>query len=148
MNNETSSQELERLLNEWTALRDIAIDARGRYGKMSDEYKNADTRAKSVYAVYSRKFNEHEQRIVNPLYDSQRRYNEPLDRQYNLNTKYGRRKARDQAKYNYDNGTPEYRESIDEIGCVTWGIILFFCAVVFMLIWAVSGPEAAIRWLK
>ena len=39
----------------------------------------------------------------------------PVYRNYNLNTKYGRRKAREQAHQNYQNGTAEYRKEIDNI---------------------------------
>ena len=67
---------------------------------------------------------------------------------YNPNTKYGRRKLRDQAQYNYDNGTPEYRSDIDNIKTVVWAVILVICAIIFIIIWNLDSPEAAIKWLK
>jgi hypothetical protein len=72
----------------------------------------------------------------------------PLNRQYNLNSKYGRKMARRQAAYNYENGSDEYRQEIDNMGCFAWAVLLIICALVFLVIWAVSGPEAAVKWLK
>ena len=70
------------------------------------------------------------------------------DNQYNLNTKYGRRKAREQAQFNYDNGTPQYRSEIDSMGAVAVVILLVVAVVIFAIIYNVSGPEAAKKWLK
>jgi uncharacterized membrane protein YvbJ len=67
---------------------------------------------------------------------------------YNPNTKYGRRKLREQAKYNYDNGSQEYRDEIDKIGCVTWTIIFVIVGIIFLIIAATSGIEDAIKWLR
>lgn len=71
-----------------------------------------------------------------------------LEKQYNLNTKYCRKMARRQAAYNYQNGSQEYRNSIDNIGCIVWSVIIAICIIVFIIIWNVSGPEAAIKWLR
>lgn len=71
-----------------------------------------------------------------------------LTRQYNLNTKYGRKMANRQAEYNYQYGSEKYRQDIDNIRVVIWGIVLVVCAIIFILIWNTSGPEAAINWLK
>ena len=71
-----------------------------------------------------------------------------LNRQYNLNTKYGRAMARRQAAYNYQHGSQEYRNSIDQIGCVVWAVIIAICFIVFLIIASVRGPEAAIKWLR
>lgn len=67
---------------------------------------------------------------------------------YNPNTQYGRRKLREQAQYNYDNGTPEYRNDIDNIKNVVWLVVIGICVIIFIIIYNVSGPEAAIDWLK
>lgn len=67
---------------------------------------------------------------------------------YNYNTKYGRRKLREQADYKYQTGTPEYRQSIDEIGCGVWAVIIVLVLVVVVIIAMVSGPEAAVKWLS
>ena len=66
----------------------------------------------------------------------------------NPNTKYGRKRMRDEAQYKYDSGTPEYRSEINQIGCGVWAVILLICAAIFAIIWAVSGPEAALKWAK
>ena len=45
---------------------------------------------------------------------------------YNPNSKNGRRNNRDRAEYNYQNGTPDYRKSVDNtIGYIYGGIIVF-----------------------
>jgi hypothetical protein len=53
----------------------------------------------------------------------------PEYKSYNLNTKYGRRKAREQALRNYENGTPEYRQEIDSIKIVVWVIIIIIAII-------------------
>jgi hypothetical protein len=58
---------------------------------------------------------------------------EPEYRNYNLNTKYGRRKAREQALRNYENGTPEYRQDIDNIKAVFWIAILIIIIIYFVI---------------
>lgn len=72
----------------------------------------------------------------------------PEYRNYNPNTKYGRRKMREQAQRNYQNGTPEYRQEIDEIGCVVWAVIIGVCVIIFFLIAYFKGADAAIDWVK
>lgn len=57
----------------------------------------------------------------------------PIYRTYNLNTKYGRRKAREQAIRNYENGTPEYKEEIDNIKAVVWLIIIVISIICFFI---------------
>jgi hypothetical protein len=59
--------------------------------------------------------------------------NTPEYKAYNLNTKYGRRKAREQAMRNYENGTPEYQREIDNIGTVVWIIIIVIAAIFFIV---------------
>lgn len=58
---------------------------------------------------------------------------QPVSKQYNLNTKYGRRKARDHALYTYENGSPEYRKEIDRIGVVVWLIIIAIALIIFFV---------------
>lgn len=58
---------------------------------------------------------------------------QPIYKNYNLNTKYGRRKAREQAASNYQNGTPEYRKEIDNIGAVVWAIIFVIAIIIFLI---------------
>jgi hypothetical protein len=63
----------------------------------------------------------------------------PEHKGYNLNTKYGRRKARQQAISNYENGTPEYRNDIDNIKVVVWVIIILIVIIVFVIKAGVSS---------
>src|SRR4051794_22961986 len=51
-------------------------------------------------------------------------YQEPTYKRYTLNTKYGRRKAREQAHLNYEHGSREYRAEIDSIRIVFWIIAI------------------------
>lgn len=57
----------------------------------------------------------------------------PQYKAYNLNTKYGRRKAREQALRNHENGTPEYRQEIDKIKSVVWPIIIAIAIIGFVI---------------
>jgi hypothetical protein len=69
-------------------------------------------------------------------------------RSYNPNTKYGRRKNRERAAYNYQNGTPEYRQSIDEMtGCFYMGLIIFII-ILFVVVAKTCGTDTAVRMLK
>jgi hypothetical protein len=57
----------------------------------------------------------------------------PENRNYNLNTRYGRRKAREQAQRNYDNGSPEYKSDIDNIKTVFWLIVIALVMLGFFI---------------
>lgn len=70
------------------------------------------------------------------------------NRYYNPNTKYGRRKARAQAQYNYDTGTPEYRNDINRIGCCVWSVIMVIAVIFGMLIYLAKGEAGLKSWLK
>jgi len=70
------------------------------------------------------------------------------NRQYNPNTKYGRKKSRDQAKYNYDNGTPEYRKEIDTIGNYVWLVFIGIFILIGGCIYTIGGADALKSWLK
>lgn len=71
-----------------------------------------------------------------------------LYKQYNPNTKYGRRKMREQAYNNIANYTPEEKAEYNKIqfgmGLVFFVIFIIVC----VLIVVISGPEALISWLK
>lgn len=69
-------------------------------------------------------------------------------KQYNPNTKYGRRKMREQANNNIANYTPEEKNEYNKykLGC-EFTIFIIFIVVCIMII-VVAGPEALIRWLK
>jgi hypothetical protein len=64
---------------------------------------------------------------------SNQSHSTPIYKQYNLNTKYGRRKAREQAYSNYANGSPEYKREIDNIRVVVWLVIIGIAIVVFLI---------------
>lgn len=90
--------------------------------------------------------------LRNSLYGSNKEipksYYTPINKHYNPHTKYGRRKAREQAKYNYDHGTPEYRKDIDKMTNIFWTFAIVIIVTIFLLISFIAGPEAAVKWLK
>nr|WP_315221657.1 hypothetical protein [uncultured Flavobacterium sp.] len=57
----------------------------------------------------------------------------PTYKAYNPNTKYGRKKAREQAQRNYENGSDEYRNDIDNIKIVVWSIIIVIAIFFFII---------------
>lgn len=57
----------------------------------------------------------------------------PTYNAYNPNTKYGRRKSREQAQRNYDNGNDEYRNDIDKIKIIVWLIIIVIAFFIFII---------------
>jgi hypothetical protein len=57
----------------------------------------------------------------------------PTYKAYNPNTKYGRKKALEQAQRNYANGTDEYRNDSDNIKLVLW-LIVIVIAIIFFII--------------
>lgn len=57
----------------------------------------------------------------------------PTHKLYNPNSKYGRRKAREQAQRNYENGNDEYRKEIDNITIVLWLIIIVITIIFFII---------------
>jgi hypothetical protein len=67
---------------------------------------------------------------------------------YHHNGKYSPNKARKEAERKYATGTPEYRESIDEIGCGVWAVIILICVVIFFLIAYFKGTDSAVNWIK
>jgi hypothetical protein len=65
-------------------------------------------------------------------------------KQYNLNTKYGRKKAREQAAQNYANMTPEEKSNQDSVGCV---FALVVIAIMTIIIFASGGGLAdLLKW--
>jgi hypothetical protein len=66
------------------------------------------------------------------------RISAPENRNYNPNTKYGRKKAREQAMRNYENGTPEYRAEQDNIK--VWAMVILIIGVVIFY-WLKSKLE-------
>lgn len=67
---------------------------------------------------------------------------------YYHNGKYSPKKAQREAARKYANGTPEYRNDIDEIGCIFWGVIIGVCIIIFLLIAYFKGGDAAVNWVK
>jgi hypothetical protein len=67
---------------------------------------------------------------------------------YNPNSKYGRRNNRHRAEYNYQNGTPDYRKSVDKtMGYMYFGIIVFII-LLFIIVAKSCGVDAAVKMLK
>lgn len=64
---------------------------------------------------------------------------------YNPNTKYGRRKRREQALQTYNSLSPEKKAEWDLMGCI---IMLIILVVIGGLIFFISGPEALAKWLS
>jgi hypothetical protein len=63
---------------------------------------------------------------------------------YNPNTKYGRRKLREQAHENYQNMTPAEQDEYNMNGCIFTVVIL---VVIGGIIYLFSGPEGLLKWL-
>ena len=61
------------------------------------------------------------------------------NRIYNPNSKYGRKKAREQAMRNYENGTPEYRAEQDNIKAWAMVILVIVVAVFYWLKSKIEG---------
>ena len=67
-------------------------------------------------------------------------------KQYNLNTKYGRKKAREQAAQNYANMTPEQQSEHDSMGCFAVAVII---GIVAIIIFAAGGDFMdLLNWLS
>lgn len=65
-------------------------------------------------------------------------------KEYNPNTKYGRKKLREQAREEYERMTPEEKEKHNTFGCITTFIILIIiCGIIFIF----SGSEGLLKWL-
>jgi hypothetical protein len=64
---------------------------------------------------------------------------------YNPNTKYGRRKLREQAQQTYENLSPEGKREWNAMGCI---IAIIIIVVVGGIIWLLAGPQAALKWLS
>ena len=54
-------------------------------------------------------------------------------KEYNPNTKYGRKKAREQAHRNYENGTDEYRSDSNNIKLILWLIVIVVSIIFFII---------------
>ncbi|MBW8327428.1 MAG: hypothetical protein K0M50_21870 [Prolixibacteraceae bacterium] len=68
-------------------------------------------------------------------------------KQYNPNTKYGRRKMREQAYNNIANYTPEEKDEYNKIKFGVGLTLFFFFIILCVLIFVIAGPEALIKWL-
>lgn len=67
-------------------------------------------------------------------------------KQYNLNTKYGRKKAREQAAQNYQNMNSEQRVEQDTMGCL---VIIAIIIIVAIFIYASGGnSKDLLKWLS
>lgn len=68
-------------------------------------------------------------------------------RPYNPNTKYGRKKLRQQIAYKYQHD-PAYRKDYDNISGCVWLVVFVIIIAVFVLIYVTKGEHAAIKWLR
>ena len=67
-------------------------------------------------------------------------------KQYNPNTKYGRKKAREQAAQTYANMTPDQQTEHDTMGCIVSIIII---GIVALIIFAAGGDSNDLmKWLS
>jgi hypothetical protein len=66
-------------------------------------------------------------------------------RGYNPNSKYGRRKMRQEFNQRYANMTPAERSENDFGSCVIGAIIIF---IVLLIVFLFSGSEGVINYLK
>lgn len=64
---------------------------------------------------------------------------------YNPNTKYGRKKLREQAYRNYEQMTPQQKDDHNMLGCVVTIVIL---AIVGGIVYLFSGSEGLVKWLS
>jgi hypothetical protein len=67
-------------------------------------------------------------------------------KQYNPNTKYGRKKAREQAAQNYANMTPEEKAKHDSNGCLVSVIIIVIVAIFFFA--AGGNSSGFLKWIS
>lgn len=67
-------------------------------------------------------------------------------KEYNLNTKYGRRKAREQAYENYQNLTPEEKQEHDSYGCMLFAVIIGI--VVIIILASGGGTSDILKWFS
>jgi len=72
----------------------------------------------------------------------------PSRKPYNPYTKYGRKKLRAQAAFNYQNATPEGKKELDNIGCIVKLVITVIIILFGVLIFLTKGEDAFFKWLK
>lgn len=58
------------------------------------------------------------------------------------------RKRRDYALHKYQTGSQEYKNEIDNIGCIIWTVIIAFIILIFVIIALTQGTDNALKWLK
>lgn len=63
----------------------------------------------------------------------------PVSKTYNLNTKYGRRKAREQAQKHYNELPPDKKVEHNVIGII---IIIIIC----LIMWLLLGTDGFLKW--
>jgi len=102
------------------ALKEDGID----YTSIEKKLKNFEQNEFPLIPLYEKGINEYK--------PSEEEY-KPTFKEYNPHTKYGRKKALEQARRNYVNGTDEYRNSSNNIKLVLW-LIVIVIAVIFYFI--------------
>jgi hypothetical protein len=69
-------------------------------------------------------------------------------RSYNPNTKYGRKKMRDQAAYNISQYTPEQKADYNNIAGWFWFILLVIVGIVIAIMVSTGHEKEAAKWLS
>lgn len=141
------SQELARIKNEYGNSEEIKLEFYSQvFAKVIEQFKREVKNDKNYVPTISILYNYFIESLEEDKLDASKYKNElkkfitnsvveykPSEKIYNLNSKYGRRKAREQAHRNYENGTPEYRREIDNIRWIIWLVIGGIALAVFFL---------------
>lgn len=69
-------------------------------------------------------------------------------RGFNPNTKYGRRKMREQALQNIANYSPKEKAVHQKTMAGCYLFIVIAIIIVFFLLYYIAGEEAALKWLR
>lgn len=101
------------------------------YNRFMNALKN-DNIDVTDYIIESAQFTSEEAIKKYPWLDNKPTYT-PTYKAYNPNTKYGRKKALEQAQRNYSNGSDEYRNDIDNIKIVVWAIVIIVAILFFFI---------------
>lgn len=72
----------------------------------------------------------------------------PGRRPPNPNTKYGRKRMRDEAAYRISQYTPEERAEYNKVQAIFYVCFFVVVVIIFLIIYATAGPEAAVKWLR
>jgi len=71
-----------------------------------------------------------------------------MGRSYNPNTKYGRRKYREEVQRRIDNYTPEEKAQYDNTKATVYIVIFILIVIGFFIAAATGNEKEYIKWLK